>query len=152
MLIGNVGKDPDVRYYDADQAVAQFPLATTERGYILQNGTKVPDHTDWHNLVVWRGLAKVVEKHVHKGDKLYVEGRIRYRSYDDPKGQRRYVTEILVENMELLNPKPAERDENAQHTAAQSTTTQPSTPQPENEKQKPSATTATTADDEILPF
>ena len=152
MLIGNVGKDPDVRYYDADQAVAQFPLATTERGYILQNGTKVPDHTDWHNLVVWRGLAKVVEKHVHKGDKLYVEGRIRYRSYDDPKGQRRYVTEILVENMELLNPKPAEREENAQHTAAQSTTTQPSTPQPENEKQKPSATTATTANDEILPF
>ena len=152
MLIGNVGKDPDVRYYDADQAVAQFPLATTERGYTLQNGTKVPDHTDWHNLVVWRGLAKVVEKHVHKGDKLYVEGRIRYRSYDDPKGQRRYVTEILVENMELLNPKPAERAENAQHTAAQSTTTQPSTPQPENEKQKPSATTATTADDEILPF
>ena len=152
MLIGNVGKDPDVRYYDADQAVAQFPLATTERGYTLQNGTKVPDHTDWHNLVVWRGLAKVVEKHVHKGDKLYVEGRIRYRSYDDPKGQRRYVTEILVENMELLNPKPAERGENAQHTAAQSTTTQPSTPQPENEKQKPSATTATTSDDEILPF
>ena len=152
MLIGNVGKDPDVRYYDADQAVAQFPLATTERGYTLQNGTKVPDHTDWHNLVVWRGLAKVVEKHVHKGDKLYVEGRIRYRSYDDPKGQRRYVTEILVENMELLNPKPAEREENAQHTAAQSTTTQPSTPQPENEQQKPSATTATTADDEILPL
>ena len=152
MLIGNVGKDPDVRYYDADQAVAQFPLATTERGYTLQNGTKVPDHTDWHNLVVWRGLAKVVEKHVHKGDKLYVEGRIRYRSYDDPKGQRRYVTEILVENMELLDPKPAEREENAQHTAAQSTTTQPSTPQPENEKQKPSATTATTANDEILPF
>ena len=152
MLIGNVGKDPDVRYYDADQAVAQFPLATTERGYTLQNGTKVPDHTDWHNLVVWRGLAKVVEKHVHKGDKIYVEGRIRYRTYDDPKGQRRYVTEILVENMELLNPKPAEREENAQHTAAQSTTTQPSTPQPENEKQKPSATTETTANDEILPF
>lgn len=152
MLIGNVGKDPDVRYYDANQAVAQFPLATTERGYTLQNGTKVPDHTDWHNLVVWRGLAKVVEKHVHKGDKLYVEGRIRYRSYDDPKGQRRYVTEILVENMELLNPKPTEREENAQHTVAQSTTTQPSTPQPENEKQKPSATTATTANDEILPF
>ena len=152
MLIGNVGKDPDVRYYDADQAVAQFPLATTERGYTLQNGTKVTYHTDWHNLVVWRGLAKVVEKHVHKGDKLYVEGRIRYRSYDDPKGQRRYVTEILVENMELLSPKPAEREENAQHSTAQSTTTQPSTPQPENEKQKPSATTATTADDEILPF
>ena len=60
MLIGNVGKEPDVRYYDHDQAVAQFPLATTERGYTLQNGTKVPDHTDWHTIMVWRGLAKIV--------------------------------------------------------------------------------------------
>ena len=104
MLIGNVGKEPDVRYYDHDQAVAQFPLATTERGYTLQNGTKVPDHTDWHTIMVWRGLAKIVEKYVHKGDKLYIEGRIRYRTYDDQKGQRRYVTEILAENIELLTP------------------------------------------------
>ena len=104
-MIGNVGKDPDVRYYEQDQAVAQLPLATTERGYTLQNGTQVPDHTDWHSLVFYRGLAKVVEQYVHKGDKLYVEGRIRYRSYDDQKGQRRYVTEILVENMEMLTPK-----------------------------------------------
>jgi len=105
MLIGYVGKDPDVRYYDADQAVAQFSLATTERGYVLQNGTKVPDHTDWHTVLAWSGLAKIVEKYVHKGDRLYVEGRIRYRSYDDHKGQRRYVTEVLAENMELLSPK-----------------------------------------------
>lgn len=103
MLIGNVGKEPDVRYYDNDQAVAQFPLATTERGYTLQNGTQVPDHTDWHNIIMWRGLAKVVEKYVHKGDRIYVEGRLRYRSYDDQKGQRRYVTEILADNMELLS-------------------------------------------------
>ena len=107
MLIGNVGKDPDVRYYEADQAVAQVRLATTERGYTLQNGTQVPDHTDWHNLVFYRGLAKVVEKYVRKGDKLYVEGRIRYRSYDDKRGARQYVTEILVENMEMLTTKPA---------------------------------------------
>jgi single-strand DNA-binding protein len=105
MLIGYVGKDPDVRYYDADQAVAQFSLATTERGYVLQNGTKVPDHTDWHTVLAWSGLAKIVDKYVHKGDRLYIEGRIRYRSYDDHKGQRRYVTEILAENMELLSPK-----------------------------------------------
>ena len=97
MLIGNVGKDPDIRYYENDQAVAQFPLATTERGYILQNGTQVPDHTDWHNIIMWKGLAKIAEKYVHKGDKLYIEGRIRYRSY---------VTEILAENMEMLSPKP----------------------------------------------
>ncbi|GAB6949197.1 single-stranded DNA-binding protein [Hoylesella timonensis 4401737 = DSM 22865 = JCM 15640] len=105
MLIGNVGKDPDVRYFEADQAVAQITLATTERGYTLQNGTQVPDHTDWHTIVFYRGLAKVVEKYVHKGDKLYVEGRIRYRSYDDQRGIKRYVTEILADNMEMLTPK-----------------------------------------------
>ena len=103
MLIGNVGKDPDVRYYDADQAVAQVSFATTERGYTLANGTQVPDHTDWHNLVFFRALAKYVEKYVHKGDRLYVEGKIRYRMYDDAKGKRKYVTEIYVENMEMLN-------------------------------------------------
>ena len=105
LLIGNVGKEPDVRYYEQDQAVASFPLATTERGYTLQNGTQVPDRTDWHNIVLYRGLAKVAEKYIHKGDKLYIEGRIRYRSYDDQKGMRRYVTEILAENMEVLTPK-----------------------------------------------
>lgn len=105
MLIGNVGKDPDVRYYDADQAVAQVRLATTERGYTLQNGTKVPDQTEWHNLVFYRGLAKVVEQYVRKGDKLYVDGRLRYRQYDDAKGQRRLVTEIIVDNMEMLTAK-----------------------------------------------
>lgn len=106
MLIGNVGKDPEVKYYDADQAVAQFPLATTERGYTLQNGTHVPDRTDWHNIVMWKNLAKIAERYVHKGDKLYIEGRIRYRSYDDQKGMRRFVTEIYAENMELLSPRP----------------------------------------------
>lgn len=105
LLIGNVGKEPDVRYYEQDQAVASFPFATTERGYTLQNGTQVPDRTDWHNIVLYRGLAKVAEKYIHKGDKLYIEGRIRYRSYDDQKGMRRYVTEILAENMEMLTPK-----------------------------------------------
>lgn len=110
MLIGYVGKEPEVHYYDQDQAVAQVRLATTERGYTLQNGTQVPDHTDWHNLVFYRNLAKIVEQYVHKGDKLYIEGKIRYRSYDDQKGQRRYITEIYVDNMEMLTPKPAEQD------------------------------------------
>ena len=105
MLIGNVGKEPDVRYYDQDQAVALVSLATTERGYTLPNGTEVPGHTDWHRIVFYRQLAKVVDKYVHKGDKLYVEGRVRYRSYDDKKGVRQYVTEIYADNMELLSPK-----------------------------------------------
>lgn len=111
MLIGNVGKEPDVKYYDADQAVAQFPLATTERGYVLQNGTRVPDRTDWHNIVMWRDLAKIAERYVHKGDKIYVEGRIRYRYYDDKKGQRRFIAEIYADNMELLTPKQASTTE-----------------------------------------
>lgn len=109
MLIGNVGKEPDVRYYEADQAVAQVVLATTERGYTLPNGTQVPEHTDWHTVLLYRGLAKIVERYVHKGDKIYVEGRIRYRSYDDQRGMKRYVTEILAENMELLSPRPAQQ-------------------------------------------
>lgn len=106
MLIGNVGQEPEIRYYEQDQAVAKVSLATTERGYTLQNGTQVPDHTDWHTLVFYRQLAKVVERYVHKGDKLYVEGRLRYRAYDTQKGERRYVTEIYVDNMEMLSPKP----------------------------------------------
>ena len=122
MLIGNVGREPDVRYYDQDQAVAQVVLATTERGYTLQNGTQVPDHTDWHTILLYRGLAKIVEKYVHKGDKLYIEGRIRYRSFDDQRGQRKYVTEILAENMELLTPKTVatEQQQSTQQQAVES--------------------------------
>lgn len=119
MLIGNVGKEPDVKYYDADQAVAQFPLATTERGYVLQNGTRVPDRTDWHNIVMWGNLAKIAEKYVHKGDKLYIDGRIRYRYYDDKKGQRRFVTEIYADNMELLTSRQAQQQQPAVAEAEQ---------------------------------
>ena len=110
MLIGNVGRDPDVRYYDADQAVAQVSLATTEKGYMLANGTQVPDRTDWHSLVFYRSLAKIVEKFVHKGDKLYVEGKVRYRVYDDKQGKRHNITEIYVDNMEMLTPKNYQKD------------------------------------------
>lgn len=105
MLIGNVGKDPDVHYYDADQAIAKVSLATTERGYTSKDGTQVLSRTDWHNLVFYRQLAKIVEQYVQKGDKLYVDGRLRYNTYDDKLGKRHFVTEIIVENMELLTPK-----------------------------------------------
>ena len=109
ILIGNVGRDPDVRYLDNHVCVVNLTLATTERGYTAQNGTQVPDRTDWHNLVFWRGLAETVEKYVHKGDKLYVEGSIRNRSYDDQNGVRRYVTEIFVDYMEMLNVRTSQR-------------------------------------------
>lgn len=107
MLIGNVGKEPDVRYLDHGVAVATVVLATTERGYRLQNGTEVPERTEWHNIIFWRGMAETVEKYVHKGDKLFVEGKIRSRSYDDQNGVKRYITEIFADNMEMLTPRSA---------------------------------------------
>lgn len=103
-MLGNVGKDPDVRHLE-NNCVAQFSLATTKKGYTTKEGQTVPDRTEWHSLVVWNKLAEIVEKFVKKGDKLYVEGELRYRSYDDQNGVRRYVTEIYVENMEMLTPK-----------------------------------------------
>lgn len=107
ILIGNVGQDPKVRYYDSGSAVATLSLATSDRGYTLPNGTQVPERTEWHNLVFWRTLAETVEKYVHKGDKLYVEGKLRTRSYDDQNGVKRYVTEINVDQMEMLTPRSA---------------------------------------------
>lgn len=103
MLIGNVGKDPEIRYFEADECVASFTLATTERGYVLPNGTQVPDRTDWHNIVLFKNLAKYTEKYIHKGDKIFIEGRIRSRSYDDKKGVRRTITEVYAENLEWLS-------------------------------------------------
>lgn len=104
-LLGNVGKDPDVRYLDTGAAVAQFSLATTVKGYTTQDGKTYPDRTEWHNLVAWRGLAQTIEKYVHKGDKLYVEGELRYRDYEGQDGVKRRATEIYIDKMELLTPK-----------------------------------------------
>ncbi|MCU4163354.1 single-stranded DNA-binding protein [Carboxylicivirga caseinilyticus] len=102
ILVGNVGKDPEVRHFENDGAVANFPLATTERGYTTRNGQEIPDRTEWHNIVVWRGLAKVVESYVKKGTQIYIEGKLRTRSYDDKDGNKRYVTEIYADNLQLL--------------------------------------------------
>ena len=113
ILIGNVGKDPDVRYLDNGVAVATFSLATTERGYTLQNGTQVPDRTEWHNIVLWRGLAQTAEKYVHKGDKLYIEGKIRSRSYDDQNGVKRNIVEIFADVMEMLTPRGTAQSQGA---------------------------------------
>ncbi len=106
MLIGNVGQDPQVRYLDQGVCVATLRLATTEKGYTLQNGTQVPDRTEWHNLVFWRKQAEIVEKYVRKGDKLYAEGKIQSRTWNDKQGNRHQIVEIMVENMEMLSAKP----------------------------------------------
>lgn len=105
ILVGNVGKDPEVRYLEKNVAVANFTLATTERGYTMQNGTQVPDRTEWHNVVAWRGLAELAEKHIRKGSQLYIEGKIQTRSWEKD-GVKRYTTEIYAETIQLLGKKP----------------------------------------------
>ena len=107
ILIGNVGKDPVVSYFSADNVVATFPLATNERGYRLPNGTEVPEQVEWHNIVMWGNLAKRAENYVKKGAKLYVEGKIRTRNYQDKKGITRYVTEILTDKFEIFGFAPS---------------------------------------------
>ena len=133
MLIGNVGNEPDVHYFEADQAVAKLLLATTERGYTLPNGTQVPDRTDWHNLLFDKRLAKIVERYVHKGDKLYVEGRLRNRSYDDKRGIRHQYTEIDVENMEFLTSRQAISSSQQSMQTSQNTQSNQSTKVSEDE-------------------
>lgn len=103
ILVGNVGKDPEVRYLEKGVAVAKFPLATSET-YKGKDGEKVTA-TEWHNVVLWRGLAETVEKYVKKGSQLYIEGKIRTRSYDDKDGNKRYVTEIVADLMQMLGKK-----------------------------------------------
>lgn len=139
MLIGNVGTEPEVRYFEADSCVARVRLATTEKGYVLQNGTRVPDRTDWHNLVFYRKLAKVVEQYVHKGDKLYVDGRLQYSQYDDKRGVQRMATEIIVDNMEMLTPKSVSQPAQPVPSA-----------QPVQQPQQPANTPE--PDDSVVPF
>ena len=118
MLIGNVGLDPDVRFVDQGVCVAQIRLATSERGYTLANGTEVPERTEWHNVVLWRQLAEPVDKYVKKGDKLYIEGKIHTRPYEDKQGRTRYITEIWAEAMEMLTPKGSSAPSSAPESPA----------------------------------
>jgi len=104
ILIGNLGKDPEVRYLDSGVAVANFSLATTE-GYKNKEGERV-SQTEWHNVVLWRGLAEVAEKWLKKGSSVYIEGKIRTRKWEDKEGNTRYSTEILGDNMTMLGGKP----------------------------------------------
>jgi single-strand DNA-binding protein len=101
ILLGNVGKDPDVRHLDNNATVARFSLATSE-SYKNKNGEKVTN-TEWHNIVAWRNHAEFAGKYIKKGTLLYVEGKIRTRSWDDKDGNKRYTTEIEVENFQLLS-------------------------------------------------
>lgn len=104
-LLGNTGKDPDFKTFNNGGCVAQFTLATTKRAFTTKDGRQIPERTEWHNIVLQNGLAKVAQQYVHKGDKLYIEGELRTRSYDDANGVKRYITEIVATDMEMLTPK-----------------------------------------------
>ena len=107
ILIGNVGQDPEIRYtgdVNNGTKVATFRVATTER-YRDRSGN-LQEHTEWHSIVVWRNTADVVEKYVKKGTQVYIEGRLRSRSWDDQSGNKRYVTEIVADTLQLLGRKP----------------------------------------------
>ena len=104
ILVGNAGKDPEVRYLDKNVAVANFTLATTDRAYTTQNGTQVPERTEWHNIIAWRGLAELAEKYIHKGSQLYIEGKIQTRTWEKD-GIKRYTTEIYADTIQLLGKK-----------------------------------------------
>lgn len=123
ILIGNVGKDPDVKYFDNGNVVTNFQMATSERGYKLANGTEVPERTEWHNIVATRDRAQFVEKYVKKGSSVYVEGKIRTRNYDDKEGNKRYITEIIADRIEFYSSGSGRKDENQISTAEKTANT-----------------------------
>ena len=113
ILLGNVGRDPDVRHLEDGNVCASFPLATTERSYRKRTGEEVPEKTEWHNIVAWQGIAERIERQVRKGSLIYLEGKLRTRAWTDQNDTRHYVTEIFVDQFELLRqpsnaPAPAE--------------------------------------------
>ena len=100
ILIGNLGKDPEVRHLENGATVANFPLATTE-SQKNKEGQKV-ENTEWHNIVLWRGLADIAEKYLRKGQSVFIEGKLKTRSWEDKDGNKRYTTEIVADNMTML--------------------------------------------------
>ncbi len=101
MLIGNLGKDPDVQFLEGNIGVAKFPLATTET--YKDRGGKLVSQTEWHTVVLWRGLAELAQKYLHKGSLIYVEGRLRTRSWEDKEGNKKFATEVVGDNLIMLD-------------------------------------------------
>ncbi len=112
ILVGNLGKDPEVRALEGGVQVAKFPLATSE-SYKGKDGQRV-EQTEWHNVVMWRGLAEVAEKYLHKGSQVYIEGKIRTRSWDDKDGTKKYMTEIVADNMTMLGKRGEDNNSSSQ--------------------------------------
>jgi len=145
MLIGHVGQEPQVRYIDQNLCVAQIRLATTERGYTLHNGTQVPDKTEWHTVIFWRKQAETVEKYVHKGDRLFIEGKLQYRKWTDKQGIDRQVVEVMVENFELLGGGQRQQSPSALPEQQSAAAAEPA-------PVTPSVQPATPPQDDVYPF
>lgn len=128
ILVGNLGKDPEVKYLEGGVAIAKFPLATTET--IKDKSGNKQEQTEWHNIVLWRGLAEIAEKYLRKGQTVYIEGKIRSRSYDDKDGNKRYITEIVGETMQMIGKKPESSDSNASGNSTNIAVPPPPTPIP----------------------
>jgi single-strand DNA-binding protein len=130
ILIGNLGKDPEVRRLENGAIVASFSLATSET-YTDRTTGERKDNTDWHNIVVWRGLAEVVEKYVRKGQKVYVEGKLKTRSWTDQAGATRYTTEVVADELTILTPRN-DQDKPASSNTPPYPTEEPQNPHPMN--------------------
>jgi len=131
ILIGNLGKDPEVRSLDNGAKVASFSLATSE-SYKNKEGQKV-EQTEWHNIVVWRGLAEVAEKFLRKGSTIYLEGKIRTRSWDDKEGIKRYTTEIIGDTFTMLGAKREEAPPPSVEPGDMPSVTPPAAPGPDDD-------------------
>ncbi len=127
ILVGNVGMDPEVRYLEGGTAVATMRLATSET-YKNKNGERITQ-TEWHSVVLWRGLADIAEKYVKKGMQLYIDGRLRTRSWDDKEGNKRYTTEVVAETMKMLSRKD---DDTAQTQEKQHEESAPEVSEPDD--------------------
>lgn len=130
ILIGNLGKDPEVKSFDNGGKLANFNVGVTERGYKTKEGKEIPDHTEWFTCSVRQsGLVGVVEQYLKKGNKVFVEGKLRTREYEKD-GQKKYLTELMVDSLELLTPKG---EGGGQPAPAQPQPSQPTSQQPEND-------------------
>jgi len=101
ILLGYVGKDPEIKEFESGK-VAKMTIATTEKGYKLKSGKEIPDRTEWHNIMLWGGLAEVAEKYINKGQQVYIEGKIQTRSWADKEGITHYITEIVASDLQML--------------------------------------------------
>jgi len=101
ILLGYVGKDPEIKDFENGK-VAKITIATTEKGYKLKSGKEVPDRTEWHNIMLWGGLAETAEKYIKKGMQVYIEGKIQNRSWADKEGITHYITEVVASDLQML--------------------------------------------------